>query len=72
VGVRTDGAIMRMSRQLAEEMKYHRFNIATDALIAAIAGLNDHQREILGRDWQNTMKKEMKKMTPMPKKRPKQ
>lgn len=57
---------------MAEEMKWHRINIATDALIAAIAGLNDHQREILGRDWQNTMKKEMKKMTPMPKKRPKQ
>lgn len=61
---RTDGAIMRMSRQLAEEMKYHRFNIATDALIAAIAGLNDHQREILGRDWRRTMEKlDMKKPT---------
>ena len=50
MGVRTFGAIMQMSRQVAE-------------LRAALAGLDDEQRERLGRDWRRTIerKEEMKK-----------
>ena len=49
MGVRTFGAIMQMSRQVAE-------------LRAALAGLDDEQRERLGRDWRRTMEKlDMKK-----------
>ena len=49
MGVRTFGAIMQMSRQVAE-------------LRAALAGLDDEQRERLGRDWRRTIeRKEMKK-----------
>ena len=49
MGVRTFGAIMQMSRQVAE-------------LRAALAGLDDEQRERLGRDWRRTIEtKKMKK-----------
>ena len=49
MGVGASGAIMRMSRQVAE-------------LRAALAGLDDEQRERLGRDWRRTIeRKEMKK-----------
>ena len=51
MGVRTFGAIMQMSRQVAE-------------LRAALAGLDDEQRERLGRDWRRTIEtKKMKKPT---------
>ena len=49
MGVGAFGAIMQMSRQVAE-------------LRAALAGLDDEQRERLGRDWRRTIeRKEMKK-----------
>ena len=50
MGVGAFGAIMQMSRQVAE-------------LRAALAGLDDEQRERLGRDWRRTIerKEEMKK-----------
>ena len=51
MGVGASGAIMRMSLQVAE-------------LRAALAGLDDEQRERLGRDWRRTIeRKEMKKPT---------
>ena len=49
MGVGAFGAIMQMSRQVAE-------------LRAALAGLDDEQRERLGRDWRRTIEtKKMKK-----------